>query len=290
MRIAHLSDLHALDLTGVSWRRFLNKRLTGGVNLLFKRSHQHPIWLFDRLIDAVLEAAPDHVVITGDVSNLALESEFTAVRTRLERLGPPAKVSLIPGNHDVYTRGAARARRFEHAFAPWLWPDRADPASAPWPWVKDLAPDVTLVGFCSAVPRAPFFSSGVVSKAQLERFRALASEGRFTGRLVIAMVHHNLHKRGLRKDLTRALRDRETFLATLADGGARVVLHGHTHMAHRFETHGLDVIGSGSSTWLAAHPDHWARFNIYRVSEGRLADVTVMRHDPGAERFIPWVR
>ena len=149
---------------------------------------------------------------------------------------------------------------------------------------------MTLVGFCSAVPRAPFFSSGVVSEAQLARYARLAAEGRFAGRLVIALVHHNLHKRGLRKDLTRALRERDRFLAAVSAGGARVLLHGHTHMAHRFETHGLDVIGSGSSTWLAAHPDHWARFNLYRIADGQLADVTVMRHEPAVERFVPWTR
>ena len=35
LRLAHLSDLHVLDLTGVRARDFLNKRLTGGATLLF---------------------------------------------------------------------------------------------------------------------------------------------------------------------------------------------------------------------------------------------------------------
>ena len=69
MRIAHLSDLHAPDFHGASWTEFLNKRVTGLVNFLGKRSHQHPLWLCDRLFEAVREADPDHVVITGDVSN-----------------------------------------------------------------------------------------------------------------------------------------------------------------------------------------------------------------------------
>ena len=37
MRIAHLSDLHLLSLTGVPLRRFLNKRISGYANLRLKR-------------------------------------------------------------------------------------------------------------------------------------------------------------------------------------------------------------------------------------------------------------
>ena len=41
MRVAHFSDLHVLDLEGVSTSRFLNKRFTGWVNLRLKRQHKH---------------------------------------------------------------------------------------------------------------------------------------------------------------------------------------------------------------------------------------------------------
>ena len=41
MRIAHFSDLHLLDLEGVSPTRFLNKRLTGLLNIRLKRGHVH---------------------------------------------------------------------------------------------------------------------------------------------------------------------------------------------------------------------------------------------------------
>ena len=96
MRIAHLSDLHALDLTGVSWRRFLNKRLTGGVNLLLKRSHQHPIWLFDRLIDAVLATDPDHVVITSVHPSASRSSRATTTSTPAAPPAPAASSTPSP--------------------------------------------------------------------------------------------------------------------------------------------------------------------------------------------------
>ena len=112
MRIAHLSDLHLLDLKGVHPRRFLNRRVTGMVNLLTKRRNAHSPQIFERLLEDILEQNVDHVVITGDVTNLALESEFERVAAYLRLLWDYQHVSLVPGNHDYYTGGARRAQRF----------------------------------------------------------------------------------------------------------------------------------------------------------------------------------
>ena len=58
-------------------------------------------------------------------ANLALEREFEAVRTLLDdvlRFSPNA-VTLVPGNHDVYTRGAEKNQRFARYFEPYLTSD-----------------------------------------------------------------------------------------------------------------------------------------------------------------------
>ena len=47
MRLAHISDLHVLDLKGIKPWRFLNKRVTGGLNLLLGRSKIHRPELLD---------------------------------------------------------------------------------------------------------------------------------------------------------------------------------------------------------------------------------------------------
>ena len=109
MRIAHFSDLHVLSLDGVSPHRFLNKRITGYANLRLKRGHVHHPRLVRAIAREVKRCRVDHVVITGDLTNLALEQEFEAVHRLLhEELGlPPGDVSIIPGNHDLYTRGAS---------------------------------------------------------------------------------------------------------------------------------------------------------------------------------------
>ena len=57
-------------------------------------------------------AEPDHIAVTGDLVNLALDDEVEAARGWLETVGPPDLVSVVPGNHDAYVPGAlARVRK-----------------------------------------------------------------------------------------------------------------------------------------------------------------------------------
>jgi 3',5'-cyclic AMP phosphodiesterase CpdA len=63
MRIAHISDLHALDLRGVSPLRFFNKRFLGWINLLRKRASQHSLRILDALCQDLNRLELDHIVV-----------------------------------------------------------------------------------------------------------------------------------------------------------------------------------------------------------------------------------
>ena len=108
MKIAHFSDLHLLSLEGVPAHRFLNKRLTGWINLRLKRGSIHRSAYVRAIAREVTRLDIEHVVVTGDLTNLALESEFELVRDLFEQdLGlDPSRVTIAPGNHDLYTRGS----------------------------------------------------------------------------------------------------------------------------------------------------------------------------------------
>src|SRR5579862_1829669 len=172
MKIAHLSDLHLLDLAGVPFTRFLNKRLTGWVNLRLKRGSIHRAAYVSAIAREIAARRFDHVVVTGDLTNLALEPEFERVR---ELLGqtlamPPADVTVVPGNHDLYTRGALSTRRFEGFLRQWLESDlpalSADVSGARFPVVKLRGP-VAVIGLSSAIPRLPLVAAGEIGEPQL---------------------------------------------------------------------------------------------------------------------------
>jgi len=281
MRLAHLSDVHVLDLQGVPWTRFINKRLTGLVNILGNRRHAHPTHLLEAAVAELAgDRSIDHVVVTGDLTNLSLEAEFVRARAVLEPLA--GRISVIPGNHDAYTRGAARSRRFEHFFGDWMWTG----ADLDYPWVKTVG-DIALLGFSSAVARLPFIATGCVSAAQLDHLEALHRSGALTGRCPVALVHHNVHPRGLRKDTLHGLANRDPFIAALAAAGVKVLLHGHTHLAHRFVQDGVSIIGSGSSTWSSVDPAKVARYNVYELDREGLRTVEVRRWDELTAAFVP---
>jgi len=283
--LVHMSDLHILDLTGVTWRRYLNKRLTGAANLLMNRGAAHPIAMAEALVADVKAQAPDHVAITGDLTNLAFDSEFAKAAEVLEPLGGYDDVSVIPGNHDIYTQGSLRDRRFEKHFGHLMWRDGAERT---YPWVKTVGDDLSLVGFRSAHPVAPLFAHGWVDDGQLGALGGHLGED---GRFVVGMVHHNLHRRSPRKTWMHGLRNREQVLDSCAGSGMGMLLHGHTHVAHRFEHKGMAVVGCGSSTWLSEEPSHVGRYNLYRferTDDGvSLLDMQVRIYDAASQTFQP---
>src|SRR6266540_2423976 len=168
LRIAHVSDLHVLSPHGVELRRVLfNKRLTGYANLVLRRGRMYR----RDYLEAVLAAAAqrsDHVVVTGDVTNLSLESEYAEACRLLDEIARVTEVTVVPGNHDIYLPSTARGRRFWRHFEPFLRGDlpefAIDLPAGRFPCVKLRGP-AAFIALSSAVPRPPFVSAGYVSRA-----------------------------------------------------------------------------------------------------------------------------
>ena len=119
-RIVHFSDTHVLSLKGVQLRELLNKRITGAVNLALNRAKHYQVEVFEQLLDAVVAVQPDHSICTGDLVNLALTPEFVRVHELLSDRFGPHQLTLVPGNHDYYTKEASLAGRFEEYFDEYL--------------------------------------------------------------------------------------------------------------------------------------------------------------------------
>lgn len=248
------------------------------------RANAHPIEIFDTLIDDVGQQRPDHVVITGDLSNLSLESEFRRSLKSLEALGGPERWTPIPGNHDAYTYESTKSCEFEKTFAPWLqWTDQVRP---PYPVIKKIE-DIVIYGLSSAHPSPPLFAWGAVSREQLTYLETHAQSIQDSGLFKIVLVHHNLHKRGGWADVTAQLRNKQLFIDILFRINASVVLHGHTHKAHRYvlvkDNKKIPVLGSGSSTW--SNPHHPARYNILTINQGKLERITCRIYNLQSKQF-----
>ena len=60
--------------------------------------------VLDRIVADLQAQAPDHIAVTGDLVNIGLPQEHINALAWLESLGAPQRVSVIPGNHDIYSR------------------------------------------------------------------------------------------------------------------------------------------------------------------------------------------
>jgi 3',5'-cyclic AMP phosphodiesterase CpdA len=284
MRIAHFSDLHVLALDGVEAHRFLNKRFTGWVNLRVKRGHKHRVAHVQACAREITKAKVDHVVITGDLTNLALEQEFVAVRDLLERhLGlRPDQISAVPGNHDLYTRGAMRDRRFTKYFHDYVASDLPELcANIPlgrFPFVKLRGP-VAIIGLSSAVPRPPLMASGELGKPQLAALARILAHEEVKKRTPVILLHHPIHNPPSKlKTFVEGLWDADALIGELAGLPRGLVLHGHLHI-RRQRALGTPVgellsVGATSASLDHENEHKMAGFNLYEFDDaGKLEKI-----------------
>jgi 3',5'-cyclic AMP phosphodiesterase CpdA len=296
VRIAHLSDLHLLSLDGAVPFRLFNKRLTGYVNLALHRSAAHKPFAVTAAARAIRALNVDHVVITGDVSNLALEQEFELVKTFLSRdLALDAEqVSMVPGNHDTYTGGSFRAQRFAGYFAPFMrsdLPNLAAPGLAgAFPFVHLRGP-VAFIGLSTALPRPPLVASGKLGEAQLQQLAAALAHPEVKRRTPVLLQHHPLHNPPERVKATlNGLVDARAEERVLSDVSRALLLHGHLHRRiHRTletRTGHIDAIGATSASLIDDRDDRRAGFNVYDVGDdGAITAMTSQCLAPSDETF-----
>lgn len=296
MHIAHFSDLHVLSLEGVGAMRFMNKRLSGLANLRFKRQHAHRTSYVRAVAKEIARVRADHVVVTGDLTNLALEQEFLAARTLLEEELhlTPDHVSIVPGNHDFYTRGALRGRRFTEYFRQYVKCDldvAVDIGSGHFPFVRLRGP-CAFIGLSSAVPRVPFVAAGVLGKPQLAALRRALAHPEVRKRLPVLLVHHPLHNPPSRlKAYVEGLRDADALIDALRDVPRGLVLHGHLHdrvwRSLKTTTGEVFAIGATSASLHHETETRMSGFNLYDIDDatGAIANVEAHVFDPAAETF-----
>ncbi len=277
LRFLHTSDIHLLDLTGVRFWRYLNKRATGGANLLLRRGAKHDGRLFDEMVAAARNLEVDRLVVTGDVTNLALESEFEHVRRKFGEAELP--VTVIPGNHDTYTSGSVRSRRFESYLMEFMVGDRVAGHDYPFVLRHD---DIALVGTSTAIATWPLWATGAVGNSQLERLEEVLCGLKEEGRTRVVLIHHPVVK-GHSKP-RHGLVDLDAFGAVIQEAGAELVLHGHEHALLDGVLPGPEgtqalVHGISSGTAVSRHPRHAAAFSLYEVGPGGQVTRTLHRWD-----------
>ena len=293
MRIGHFSDVHLLSLKGSSWVDFLSKRWIGGLNLLTNRARHHRPEIFDAMVEDFNARDIDHLVATGDITNVALESEFSFAREKFDRIELGSKeVTVIPGNHDAYVEKGRE--HFEAAFGAYFESDDDWRQQATWPCVR-VRGDVAIIGLSTSLQTPWFTCYGVLGDSQIERLEAILSDKRLESKFRLVAIHHPPAGHWAARS-KRGLRDHAEFAAVLSRVGAELVLHGHEHEDISNELPGPDgpigVRCIQSGTYCASSHEHLARYRVYEVerTEGAqrpsVVSESVRRWDPATSGFV----
>ena len=72
--LAHLSDPHLPPLPAARFRDLVGKRALGYLNWTRNRHKYHRREVLDSLVADMQAQRPDHIAVTGDLVNLALDA------------------------------------------------------------------------------------------------------------------------------------------------------------------------------------------------------------------------
>lgn len=259
--LAHLSDPHLPPLPAARLRDLASKRALGYLNWTRNRHKYHRREVLDALVADIRAQAPDHIAVTGDLVNLALEAEFAPSRQWLESVGEAERVTVIPGNHDAYVR-ATRHRAVE-AWTDYLRGDTAGENGA-FPFVRRRGP-LALIGVSSAVPTLPLMATGQLGAAQLQALDKVLAQLAAEQVFRVLLVHHPLHSTSRLKRLT----DSRQLRALIRQHGVELVLHGHDHVHSTMWIEGprgeIPAVGVPSASAIAHRHYPAAAFNMFRI-------------------------
>lgn len=267
-RLAHLSDVHLGPLPEVKYHQLASKRVLGYIN--WHRNRRR--FLHGNMIDAIVAdikaEKPDHIAITGDLVNLALDTEIEMAKQWLGLLGDPHDISVVPGNHDAYVPGAFD--KVCRAWTPWMSSDDcASPVNRrSFPYMR-IRGNVALVGVSSARATAPFMATGFFREHQAQRLATLLDKAGESGLFRVVMIHHPPLRGAVSSQ--KRLFGIQRFQNVVRQHGAELILHGHSHLPTAGSVEGpngraVPVIGVAAASQSPGGHTPAAQFNLLEIS------------------------
>lgn len=274
-----LAAINPFQRWAESWMRFK------GTPLAQHRPEQN----LRTMLDHIAELEPDHILVTGDLTNYARVGQFELARNLFlnlqARLAGTASNTLdhrmwtiLPGNHDISNEFMLHNERktclglfFRH-FAETFDPKPAEGEhDSAFPLVKNLRGRDTgiflrLVGLDSNMNYPVWVvgvnASGRIDAEQMARLRDDVLRGPRTARMTLVVLHHHpivVPELGSElQDYFLALKDADgnALIKLCADQGVSGILHGHYHAFSRWSgltpaQQELTIVGSPAGTLTA---------------------------------------
>jgi 3',5'-cyclic AMP phosphodiesterase CpdA len=281
--IAHISDLHIPPLPKAGFWQLANKRLLSYLSWHRKRKYEHQQQTLDALRVHLGQVNPDHICITGDLTNITLPAEVDQAQDWLRNLAEESRISVIPGNPDALVPGSLQYAL--RSWQPWM---QDDDGRIGFPFLHRRGP-VNIIGISTAVATPPLLSLGWIGKRQLQRTEAMLAEIASEHRPSLLLIHHPPHDRACSP--RRGLSDRRKLHQLLQRQPVTAVLFGHLHYPIRAELPGRDgpipALGTASGSAVGAYKAraHYHLLKFTEVGAGYRLEVEHYEYAPQAQAF-----
>jgi 3',5'-cyclic AMP phosphodiesterase CpdA len=269
--LIHLSDPHISCVDTIRVQDLLSKRIFGFLRWKLHRGAEHKPGVLKSLQKDLASAEPDHIAVTGDLTHLSLPAEFIKAAHWLQSLGPPSRVTVIPGNHDAYVKANWR-QGWSHWTEYMLGDNYGEPDRAVrhpdniFPSLR-VRGSIALIGINTARPSAPHLAIGSVGAEQLQKLEAILAQTSEQQLYRVLLVHHPPAPGTV--SWRRRLTDAAALRSLIARYGADLILHGHAHRVLQnylpTPTGRVPVMGAPSASALGRTPERRARYYIYRI-------------------------
>ena len=259
MKIAHVSDLH--------FSTFFKINNLQNIRYLFKY---------------VLDQNPDHIILTGDLTDNAEPGDFLILRNLFKKLDilKSDRLSVVIGNHDIFggvqkaddifsfhekcsqLDFQAKVNRFYDFFFETFENTHRISSDHCFPFVKNLG-NVQLTGINSIAHyskvKNPFASNGEISLPNLNDLSDLMGKNNSNNTIKIVLIHHHFNKIKIDKEKkysttwqkiekqTMKLRKKKRIINLLNGKNVDLVLHGHYHENHEYSKKGIKFLNAGAS-------------------------------------------
>ncbi len=269
--LAHLSDPHFSCVDQMGRKDFLSKRFLGYLRWKLKRQFEHSYELLTILHKDLQRSKPDHIAITGDLTQIGLTGEFKTAHEWLQTLGTADKVTVIPGNHDTYVKTGWSA-----TFAHWLDYMVGDGHDQPAEFIDSLnglfptlrvRNQIALIGINTAYPCAPHLATGNIGCDQLNKLEIILKHLSQRHLFRIILIHHPpVHGVVSRR---KSLTDAASLRTMLERYGAELVLFGHAHRTSQntLKTPSglIPAMGAPSISSLGPQAERLSRYYLYTI-------------------------
>lgn len=263
--LAHISDVHLSPMPDVALRDLMGKRFTGFLNWKLKRHDELNSETLSSLVEHLKQQHADFTAVTGDMTNLALPTEIARAGAWLEALGDSERVCVAPGNHDAYVPGALEEA--QRLWGPYMTGETLDHTA--FPFVRRVG-ELAVVSCSSAVPTRPFLAIGRFDEPQAERLAKILKLLGDADYFRTVLIHHPPNPELQHPSF--GLKGHKLFRQVIAEHGAELILHGHTHRSsiHSISgpKHEVPVIGvAAASAAQGGTLDDPARYNLFRIEK-----------------------